>query len=187
MTADWYLMRATGIVSLLLLTVVVALGVATSARSRPRGLPLYVTTAVHRNASLLVVVFLTIHVASAVIDPYASVQLTAVLAPFTSHWAPFWVGLGALALDLVAALVVTGLLRHRLPYRLWRGIHWAAYAAWPLALTHGLGAGSDRATEWMRVVDALCVALVGAALAWRVLSLEEPEASRERPRRRLAA
>ena len=187
MTADWYLMRATGIVSLLLLTIVVALGVATSTRMRPRGTPLYVTTAVHRNASLLAVVFLGIHVVSAVIDPEASVQLTAVLVPFTSHWAPFWVGLGALALDLVAALVVTSLVRHRLPYALWRRIHWVAYAAWPLALVHGLGAGSDRATEWMRVVDALCVAAVGAALAWRVLALEEPEAATERPSERLAA
>ena len=183
MTADWYLMRATGIVSLLLLTIVVALGVATSTRMRPRGTPLYVTTAVHRNASLLAVVFLGIHVVSAVIDPEASVQLTAVLVPFTSHWAPFWVGLGALALDLVAALVVTSLVRHRLPYGLWRRIHWAAYAAWPLALVHGLGAGSDRATEWMRVVDALCVAAVGAALAWRVLALEEPEAATRAPAR----
>jgi ABC-type nickel/cobalt efflux system permease component RcnA len=57
----------------------------------------------------------------------------------------------------------------------------------PLALVHGLGAGSDRATDWMRVVDALCVAAVGAALAWRVLALEEPDTARERPTERLAA
>lgn len=189
MTADWYLMRATGAVSLVLLTVVIGLGVATSTRVRPRGTPLYVTTAVHRNAALLAVVFLGIHVASAVIDPEASVQLTAVLVPFTSHWAPLWVGLGALALDLVLALVVTGLVRRRLPYPLWRRVHWAAYLAWPLALVHGLGAGSDRTAEWMRVVDALCVAAVGAALAWRVLALEEGETGAEAERQpgRLAA
>jgi methionine sulfoxide reductase heme-binding subunit len=111
-----------------------------------------------------------------VIDPDAAVQLTAVLVPFTSHWAPFWVGLGAVALDLVAALVVTSLLRHRLPYRLWRGIHWAAYGVWPLALAHGLGAGSDRGTGWLRLVDVVCVAAVAAALAWRVLAIDEPEA-----------
>ena len=189
MTADWYLMRATGTVSLLLLTIVVGLGVATSTRLRPRGTPLYVTTAVHRNASLLAVAFVGIHVVSAVIDPQASVQVTAVLVPFTSHWAPFWVGLGALALDLVAALVVTGLVRRHLPYVLWRRIHWAAYAAWPLALVHGLGAGSDRTTEWMRGVDALCIAAVGAALAWRVLALEEGQTAEagEPPPERLAA
>lgn len=173
MTADWYLMRATGAVSLLLLTIVVALGIATSTRLRPRGVPMYVTTTVHRNAALLAVVFLGVHVASAVIDPMASIGVVAVLAPFTSAWAPLWVGLGALALDLVAALVLTSLLRRRLPHAVWRSIHWAAYVAWPLALAHGLVAGSDRASEWMRGVDALSLALVGAALAWRVLSAED--------------
>jgi methionine sulfoxide reductase heme-binding subunit len=173
-TADWYLLRASGVVTLLLLTIVVALGVATTNRFRPRGLPLFVTTTVHRNASLLSVVFLAIHVVTTVVDPQANVQLAAVIVPFVSQWAPFWVGLGALALDLVAALVVTSLVRKRLSYRLWRGIHWAAYAAWPLALAHGIGAGTDAGTEWLRAVNALCVLAVGAALAWRVLEIEEP-------------
>jgi sulfoxide reductase heme-binding subunit YedZ len=187
MTADWYLMRGTGVVSLLFLTVVVALGVATSTRVRPRGQPLYVTTTVHRNAALLAVVFLGVHVVSAVVDPDAAVQLTAVVVPFTAHWAPLWVGLGALALDLVAALVVTSLVRKRLPYALWRRIHWAAYAAWPLALAHGLGAGTDRGTEWLRVVDALCVGLVGAALAWRLTGLEETRPASRAASDRIAA
>lgn len=185
MTPDWYVMRATGLVSLLFLTVVVALGVATSTRARPRGLPLYVTTTVHRNAAFLAVAFLGVHVVTAVLDPYAAVQLTAVLVPFSSR-APFWVGLGALAVDLIAALVVTSLVRRRLPYSVWRGIHWAAYAAWPLALAHGLGAGTDRGTGWMRAVDALCIGVVGGALAWRVSGLEK-EMPRKPDRDRLAA
>ena len=188
MTADWYLMRATGLVSLIFLTLVVALGVATSTRARPRGLPLYVTTTIHRNAALLAVAFLAVHVATALIDPDAAVQLTAVLVPFTAHWAPFWIGLGALALDLVAALVLTSLIRRRLPYRLWRRIHWAAYAAWPLALAHGLGAGTDRGTGWMRTVDAACVGLVGAVLVWRLTGAGEPRPRDPGPTRdRLAA
>ena len=174
MTADWYLLRASGIVTLLLLTLVVALGVATTNRFRPRGLPLFVTTQVHRNASLLAVVFMAIHVVTTVVDPQASVQLAATVVPFVSRWAPFWVGLGALALDLVAAVVVTSLVRKHLAYRLWRGIHWTAYAAWPLALVHGIGAGSDAGTEWLRAVNVVCIVLVGAALVWRVLELEEP-------------
>jgi hypothetical protein len=105
--AEWYLMRGSGVVSLILLTVVFALGIATSKRFRPSGLPLYVTTTVHRNASLLAVSFLGIHIGTAVLDTYSHVPLTAVLVPFGSHWRPFWVGLGTLALDLLAAVVVT--------------------------------------------------------------------------------
>jgi len=53
----WYLMRASGVVALLLLTLSLSLGIATSNRWRPRGAALYVTTTIHRNASLLAVVF----------------------------------------------------------------------------------------------------------------------------------
>jgi sulfoxide reductase heme-binding subunit YedZ len=186
-TADWYLMRGSGVVTLLLLTLVVALGIATANRFRPHGLPLFVTTTVHRNASLLAVAFLGIHVATALIDPEASVQLLAVVVPFTAHWSPFWVGLGTLALDLVGALVVTSLLRKHLAYRVWRSIHWAAYGAWPLAFAHALGAGSDVRTTWLRAVNIVCVVAVGTALAWRLLALEDAVPARERAPDRLAA
>jgi methionine sulfoxide reductase heme-binding subunit len=168
MNADWYLMRGSGVVSLLLLTVVFALGIATSKRLRPRGLPLYVTTTVHRNASLLAVAFLGIHIATAVLDGDAGVPLAAILVPFASDGAPLWVGLGTLAVDLLAAVVVTSLLRKRLKHATWRAVHWAAYGAWPMVYLHGLGAGTDAATRWMLAVDVACLLVVGAALCWRL-------------------
>jgi sulfoxide reductase heme-binding subunit YedZ len=170
MNAVWYLMRGSGVVSLLLLTLVMALGVATSNRFRPRKLPLYVTTELHRNASLLAVVFLALHVVTALVDPYASVSVLAVVVPFVSDFAPLWIGLGALSVDLVAALIVTSLLRRRLSHGLWRGLHWAAYAAWPLALVHGLGAGTDGSTVWLRTVNVVCILAVGGVTMWRLLA-----------------
>jgi sulfoxide reductase heme-binding subunit YedZ len=167
-SAEWYLMRGSGVVSLLLLTVVFALGIATSKRFRPRSLPLYVTTTVHRNASLLAVAFLLVHVVTAMLDGDSDVPLVAVVIPFTSHWAPFRVGLGALAVDLLAAVVVTSLVRKRLKHTTWRAIHWVAYAAWPIAYLHGLGAGSDAATAWMLAVDVACLMIIGATLGWRL-------------------
>ncbi len=54
----WYLMRGSGVVSLLLLTAVSALGMATVSRWRPGRVPRFVTLGLHRNLSLLAVVFL---------------------------------------------------------------------------------------------------------------------------------
>jgi hypothetical protein len=51
---------------------------------------------------------------------------------------------------------------------MWRAIHWAAYATWPLALVHGLGTGSDARAWWMLSVDASCAAAVGLAVADRL-------------------
>jgi methionine sulfoxide reductase heme-binding subunit len=172
--ALWYLGRGTGVVSLGLLTVVVALGIATRSGRPLLGLPRFAVTAVHRSASLLAVLFLGVHVGTLLFDPYAQLDLLALVVPFTAGAEPFWYGLGALALDLVLALVVTSLLRHRVGPRVWRGIHWAAYAAWPIALAHGLGSGTDAATGWMLTITGACVAAVLAALAWRVRLAEEP-------------
>jgi sulfoxide reductase heme-binding subunit YedZ len=181
----WYLMRATGIVSLLLLTVVVALGVATTQRAKLAG-HRAVTLGVHRRASLLAVVFLAVHVLTAVVDPDAAVGLVALFVPFAGAARPFWVGLGALALQLVAALVVTSLLRRHLSRRTWKGIHWLAYAAWPLALFHGIGMGSDAGQSWMLLVNIGCVAVVGAAVVWRLWE-PAPSAPAPEPRQRQAA
>src|SRR5205807_1844994 len=121
------LMRASGVVSLLLLTGVVALGIATTNRWRAGRLARFVTLTLHRDVSLLAVVFVAIHVLTAIIDPYASVSLLSAVVPFTAGAGALWVGLGAVSLDLVLALIVSSLLRRHLSQRVWRGLHWAAY------------------------------------------------------------
>src|SRR3954452_7204518 len=119
--AVWYLMRSSGIVALLLLTAAFGLGVATSNRWRPAGARLYVTTQIHRNASLLAVVFLVVHIVTSVVDPDAQVGVVSALTPFGSSWS---LAVGALSLDLIVALIVTSLGRRRLSYRAWRLFHW---------------------------------------------------------------
>lgn len=165
--AVWYLMRASGVVTLLLLTLALGLGIATSNRWRPEGSRLYVTTTLHRDASLLAVVFLAVHVLTAVVDPDAGVGLASVVLPVGGS---VWLAGGTLALDALTAVTITSLLRRRLSYGLWRTIHWSAYAAWPLAVTHGLGMGSDDGTWWLDVVAIACLGTVAGAVTWRVLS-----------------
>jgi methionine sulfoxide reductase heme-binding subunit len=168
--AVWYLIRASGGVALLLLTLSLSLGIATSNRWRLRGSALYVTTTVHRNASLLAVVFLGVHILTSLIDADASVSLASSLLPIGPG---IWLALGALSFDLVAAIVVTSLIRKHLPFRLWRAIHWAAYASWPFAIWHGIGMGSDAGTWWLRAVTILCVAWFAGVVVWRVSRQEE--------------
>jgi sulfoxide reductase heme-binding subunit YedZ len=161
-------MRASGVVTLILLTGVFVLGIATTNRWRPRRLPGFAALGLHRSISLLAVVFLAVHILTAVIDPYAAVGVAAVVIPFVAGRSALWVGLGALSLDLTLALIVTSLLRSRLSLRVWRGIHWVAYLSWPVALVHSLGAGSDTGTLWLQVIAGGCVGLVVAAVAWRL-------------------
>lgn len=166
-TALWYASRATGVVSLVLLSLVVILGILVNRQGRLPRLPAFAVTGLHRSLSLLSVLFITVHVATAIIDPYVSIRVAAVVIPFVSAYQPFWLGLGAVALDLIAALILTSLARAHLGRRLWRGIHWLAYLAWPVALVHGVGASPDLRSGALRDVAILSAVAVGGAAVWR--------------------
>jgi sulfoxide reductase heme-binding subunit YedZ len=166
--AYWFITRGSGLVTLILLTLSVALGVANVQRLQTARVPRFVVNAVHRNASLLALVFLAIHIVTVVLDSYVNIGPIDAVVPFGAGYRPFWVGLGAIALDLMLAVLVTSLLRRHIGYRAWRATHWLAYACWPVALLHGLGAGTDAGTTWMQVVTAVCVAIVAASLLSRV-------------------
>jgi methionine sulfoxide reductase heme-binding subunit len=181
-TALWYASRATGVVALVLLTAVLVLGMLVNRQGRLPGLPRFAVTGLHRNLSLLSVVFLAIHVLTAIADPYVTIGLAATIIPFASSYKPLWLGLGALSLDLMAALILTSLVRARMSRRVWRGIHWLAYAAWPLAILHSVGSSTDMRSGAMLGVLIGCVLACGAALAWRL-----GHAARQIPRARRAA
>jgi sulfoxide reductase heme-binding subunit YedZ len=166
--ALWYLGRSSGVVSLVLLTIVVALGIATRSGRPLPGLPRFAVSAVHRSASLLAVVFLTVHVVTLTLDPQSQLRWLDAVVPFGSHLKPLWVGLGALSLDLMVALVVTSLLRQRIGHRVWRAIHWAAYALWPFAVLHTVGTGTDMQSVWMVALVVLCTLTIAALIGWRL-------------------
>ncbi len=172
----WYATRATGLVTLLLLTASVLLGILTAGRFSTRRWPRFLSQGLHRNVSLLVLVFLALHVGTTVIDTYTSIPLSAAFIPFVSRYKTIWLSLGAVALDMLLALVATSLLRARIGYRGWRRVHWVAYACWPVALAHGLGIGTDRNATWVFALTVACAAAVLAAGTWRLAAVARLEA-----------
>jgi sulfoxide reductase heme-binding subunit YedZ len=166
---DWYLTRASGTVALLLLSVAVALGVADVRRWGSPRWPRFLVDRLHRNASLLALVFLVLHVLTSVADSFAPISLAAAFVPFVSPYRPFWLGLGAVALDLMVAVIVTSLLRRRLGQGAWRATHWLVYACWPIALLHTFGTGSDVQQGWLLALSAGCLTLVLAAVVARTV------------------
>ena len=148
----WYLTRGSGLVCLVLLTASVVLGIATTVRvSAPRW-PRFLVAALHRNVSLFVMVVLAFHIAVAVLDSYAPIGWVDARHPVHSSYRPVWLGLGALSLDLLLAVIVTSLLRDRLGHRRWRAVHWAAYASWLSAVVPRARApAATRRRPWVLV------------------------------------
>jgi len=164
----WFATRATGLIALVLLTGTVVLGIVTSVRYASPALPRFVTVSLHRNVSLLTITFTALHVLTTVTDPFAAISPVSAVVPFTSGYRRIWLGFGAVAFDLLLAVLVTSLLRTRISPRAWRLVHWAGYLCWPVALVHGLGTGTDGAARWVLAVTAGCAFAVIAAGAWRL-------------------
>ncbi len=168
MSALWYASRATGIVALVLLSVVVVLGILVNRQGRLPGLPAFAVTGLHRRVSLIAAIFLAVHVLSAVLDPYVSIGVVAVLVPLTSGYLPWQIGLGAVALDLGVAVLITSLLRARLGWRAWRTVHWLGYAAYPVAVLHSVVSARDLRSGGLLALTVGCLVAVGAAAGGRV-------------------
>lgn len=166
----WYANRGSGFVLLLLLTITTVAGVLAGAVPGSREWPRAATQAMHRNIGLLSAAFLAVHAATTVVDEFVDVRWWQAIIPFTSPYERNWLGVGVIALDLILAVIITSLLRHRLGRRLWRGIHVLSYVAWALGALHGFAMGTDATTRWGIAFTAVCTLAVAAAIGARLMS-----------------
>jgi sulfoxide reductase heme-binding subunit YedZ len=164
--------------ALVLLTLTMVFGLTTTTRARARNWPGFAQQEMHRRISILSVVFLGLHVLTSVMDTFVNIPLAAVVIPFTSKYQGFWVGLGAVALDLMIAVFVTSLLRERMRPATWRAVHWLAYLSWPVALAHTFGMGTDAGEGWVIVLGIVCGLSVAAALGWRLRAASRQASAR---------
>ena len=167
--ALWYTTRATGLVALVLLTIAMVLGLLSSVRYQRPGWPRFVTLGLHRNVSLLALAFTVVHVLTTVLDTFVSIPIQDAVIPFIGSYRTLWLGFGAIAFDLMLALIATSLLRTRMSFRSWQIVHWTAYACWPVAVLHGLGTGTDTPVRWVLALTAACVVVVAGLALWRLL------------------
>jgi methionine sulfoxide reductase heme-binding subunit len=168
----WFVMRASGLVAIALLTLAVVLGII-GPRLAPTARLTSIT--VHRAASVAGAALIVGHVLLAIIDQWITLDWPAVLLPGVAGWERWGVGLGALAVDLMIALLLTTATRLRWP-RLWRRMHLVAYPVWAMAVGHGLLVGTDgTAMQVLALASAGLVLLsVAARLVTRPRSASRP-------------
>jgi len=166
----WYTTRGAGAVSLVLLSAVVVLGILSVLRVQSTSWPRFLTAGLHRNLSLMALVFLALHIVTAVVDPFTHLGWLAAVVPFSSYYRTFWLGLGTVAFELMLAIVLTSLIRGFIGQSAWRLIHWLAYASWPVAVLHGFGTGTDAWTAWLLAIQLVCILAVLAAIGYRLMT-----------------
>ncbi|MFI9363386.1 hypothetical protein ACIG5E_20360 [Kitasatospora sp. NPDC053057] len=153
-----------GVLTLMALSGSVTLGLLAAERRLLTPRHRVAVQALHRAVSVAAVVTLVIHIADKVAEGHAAPA--AAVVPFASGTS-FVVGVGTVAGELLVLAAVTGALRGRFAddprlTRLWRPLHWVAYASWPLALAHGLEAGRPARAwvVWSYGINMAAVALV---------------------------
>ncbi len=168
-TLLWYTTRGAGAVSLLLLSAVVVLGILSVLRVQSTGWPRFLTVGLHRNLALMTLVFLALHIVTAVVDPFTHLGWLTAVIPFSSYYRTFWLGLGTIAFELLLAIVLTSLVRGFIGQAAWRLVHWLTYISWPVAVLHGVGTGTDAWSAWLFALQAICVLAVLGAVGYRFL------------------
>jgi sulfoxide reductase heme-binding subunit YedZ len=172
--ALWFANRGTGFVLLVLLTFSTMLGVLSTSRVSLRLWPRMLTQGLHRNVSLLAVTFLAAHVVTAVVDTFVDIRWYDAFVPFGGTYQPLWLGYGAVALDLLIAVTLTSIFRHRMSHKPWRVVHLMAYGAWGLGLLHGLQIGTDASSQWGAAINYGCIGVVLVAVVVRLGLLVRP-------------
>ena len=172
----WYVTRSTAVIAFVLMTVTFALGLAATQRAiASPAWPRFATQQLHRNVSLLAFLFMLAHIVTTLADSFVHVGWWAWIVPFVSGYRPAWVTFGTLAFDALVVVIVTSLLRDRMPLRLWRAVHWTSYLIWPLAFVHFIKTGTDAAHgRWGLYLAVICLLVVGVAATARWLTPNEP-------------
>ncbi len=170
----WVVERSTGLTALALLSISTFLGTVVSAGWSSLRFPEVRSVSLHRNIALMTLVFLALHVFTAIADLYIDIPLSSALIPFTSSYKTVWVGLGTLAFDLMLAVLITSYLRDKINARLWRLIHDLTYICWALATVHALAAGFERGLTFTIAVAGVLL-VVPATILRYVRPHERPE------------
>lgn len=184
----WYLARAFGITSWLMLTGSVLLGIVLSSDLFPKSRRPVWLQSMHRWLSMLTFFFLAGHIGMLLADTKMHFSAMDMAVPFHSSWRPTAVAVGVTSMWLLLAVALTALASKRLGKHWWRGIHLFGYWVFWGASIHAALAGTDAPKTIYMVTSVVVLAAVAFATSYRVLSHHLPKRSprREAARARVA-
>jgi methionine sulfoxide reductase heme-binding subunit len=171
----WYGARAGGMLSFVLLTASVVLGLLISNKASLKRWPRFALEDVHRFVGLLAGGFILIHVGALLVDSYMPFSLANVLVPGTAPYRPLAVAAGVISAELLVALAIANRYRKSLSYAFWRRTHYLNFVVWTLAFVHGLTAGTDTGSAWALALYLVAASLVAGLTAGRFVA---PDPSR---------
>lgn len=183
----WLVSRASGVVSLLLVSASVTIGLAMASKIvRKRGAA-PVLVRIHEQTALAGLIAIAVHGITLLGDQWLNPGPGGLVVPFTMSYRPAFTGLGIVAGYLAALLGLTFYVRRSIGARLWRKLHRATVLVWLLGVIHTLGAGTDAGSAWLQALMLVTGVPIVVLFAIRVTRGRKPRsqpAARATPRPR---
>lgn len=143
--AWWYVTRAAGLTSYILLWLSMVWGMAISTKILTPTLEGSYSYDFHEFLSLLGLGFVLLHVVVLALDKYLPFSLLQMLIPFIDSYRPLWVGLGIIGFYIFLLVTATFYMRQAIGPQAFRSIHVLSLLGYLGATLHGLFAGTDSA------------------------------------------
>lgn len=170
----WYLSRASGTVSWVLVLATCAWGIFLATRLfRGHDRPAWLLD-IHKWFGTLILATTALHMGALVADNYTTFGLKDLFVPFASSWHPRSVALGVLAMYMLVVIQATSWGMKKLPKRIWRAIHMLSYVAFVLVTWHAITAGTDMTSRWYGALTIMVVTLAAALGIARLVTLRNP-------------
>src|SRR5512143_408454 len=152
--AWWYVTRAAGLTSYILLWLSMIWGMAISTKILSPTVEGTYTYDFHEFLSLLGLGFVLLHVVVLVLDKFLPFTWWQIFIPFIDTYRPLWVGLGIIGFYIFLLVTVTFYMRQSIGTRAFRNIHILSLLGYLGATLHGLFGGTDSALAATKLIYA---------------------------------
>jgi hypothetical protein len=144
----WYTVRTLGFLAYLVIAGSVVYGLLLSTKILDAIAHRPVSFALHKDLSIIGLVLATLHVVVLTADQSFSFTPRALLVPFASPYATFWVGIGQLSFYALAVITASFYVRRQIGQRAWRLVHYLTFFSFIGVTFHGIMSGSDSGSAW---------------------------------------
>ena len=173
MSAEWIVIRGSGIAAFALLSASVIWGLLLSSRLVARFVRAKPLTWFHESLGIGAVVATFVHVGILSIHDFLEFSWAEILVPGLSDWRQLPIAFGTMALYGVVVLVLSFYVRKWIGQRVWRAIHFGSIGVFVASLVHGIQAGTDTANPLMLGLYIGAAVAVFALIAHRLVPLAE--------------
>ncbi|MFZ0626298.1 MAG: ferric reductase-like transmembrane domain-containing protein [Acidimicrobiia bacterium] len=175
MSAEWLLIRGSGLVAFGLLSASVIWGLLVSSKLLGRLVKAKPLTWFHESLGISALVATVIHMIALSMHDYVPFSWTEILIPGRSNWRPLAVALGVMSFYTLLVVAGSFYVKRFIGQKAWRAIHFASFGLFVSALLHGMLSGTDTGNPWVLGLYLGSAVVVFALLAHRLTPVPTDE------------